>query len=191
MSSSLSVPQGIADAAATDLVSVTPTDRLNQQKLPWLFPPPGRKLTQQVTDAWFKVRVTSTEDNFRELIHFQDPSNIKKVEERTRRKFKFTEEPQLSLYASYPVVFTNTPSRGSLPPPFPGQYLVIIALGNLHPGNGLPTNVNSKGLSSGQDVLIDGSDAMQFSGKGGGIALFLILDLVKPESEGENVGVEK
>jgi hypothetical protein len=67
----------------------------------------------------------------------------------------------------------------------------MIALGNLYPENGLPTNVNSKGLSSGQDVLIDGSDDMRLSGKGGGIALFLILDLVKLESGGENVGVEK
>ena len=68
---------------------------------------------------------------------------------------------------------------------------MMIALGNLHSENGLPTNVNSKGLSSGQDVLIDGSDVVRFSGKGGGMALFLILDLVKPQSEGESVGVGK
>ena len=129
--------------------------------------------------------------DLRELIRFQDLSNIKYVEESTGKKFQSKEEAQLSLYSSYPVIFTNTPSHGSLPRPFPRQYLVMIALGSLHSGNGLPTNVNAKELSSGQYVVINGNEVMRFSGKGSGMALFLILDLMEPCSEDGNAGAEK
>jgi hypothetical protein len=116
--------------------------------------------------------------NFASWYYFQNSSNVQKVEERTRRKFK-SANPALSTHSSYPVTFANTPSNGYLRHPFPGQYLVIIALENLTAENGLPTNISSKGLSTGEDVLIDGSEELWFTGRGGGKAVFLILDLEK------------
>jgi len=50
------VPKAIADAAAQDLEACTDRTRLIQATIPWLYPPPGRTLSQRVTDAWFKVR---------------------------------------------------------------------------------------------------------------------------------------
>jgi hypothetical protein len=52
------VPKKIADEAAEDLKGCVEPKRLEKQSYPWLFPPPGRPLTQRVTDAWFKVDVT-------------------------------------------------------------------------------------------------------------------------------------
>ena len=53
------VPAEVANAAAKDLESCVEAERLDQQGIPWLYPPPGRPLTQKVTDAWFKVRIIS------------------------------------------------------------------------------------------------------------------------------------
>lgn len=62
--------------------------------------------------------------------------------------------------------------------PFPDQHLIIIALGDLNLENGLVTNVGLENLVSGHDLIIDGSDEMWFSGRGGGMALFLVLNLI-------------
>lgn len=52
------VPTDLADAAAKDLEHCVEPKRLEEEpKNPWLYPPPGRALTQKVTDAWFKVSV--------------------------------------------------------------------------------------------------------------------------------------
>ena len=51
------VPKNVADEAAEDLKSCVELKRLEKQSYPWLYPPPGRPLTQRVTDAWFKVDV--------------------------------------------------------------------------------------------------------------------------------------
>lgn len=49
------VPKKLADEAAEDLKSCVEPERLEKQSFPWLYPPPGRPLTQRVTEAWFKV----------------------------------------------------------------------------------------------------------------------------------------
>lgn len=55
MSSSLSVSKILADDAKADLDGLVRAERLKQEKIPWLFAPPGRYPTQQVIDAWFSV----------------------------------------------------------------------------------------------------------------------------------------
>lgn len=184
MSSPLKAPKEIADAANAaeeDLQGLIQKHRLNQEKEPWIFPPPGRPLTQKVTETWFKVCMPNIKAQANKLISLKNPSNIKKVEELVGKKFRSPQKPELSLYASYPVAFTNTlsPITGSFP--FPGRYLVIVALGDLHLGNGLPKNADAEALSSGEWVVIDGNESISFSGKGGGIAQLQILDLVEPE----------
>ena len=54
----------------------------------------------------------------------------------------------------------------------------MVALGDLVQKNGLITNAGVETLSSGQDLIIDGNIEIRFSGGGGGMALFLVLDLV-------------
>ena len=54
----------------------------------------------------------------------------------------------------------------------------MIALGDLHQKNGLITNARTASLASGQDLVLDGDGEMYFSEGGGGMALFLVLDLV-------------
>lgn len=64
---------------------------------------------------------------------------------------------------------------------------MIVALGDLHTGNGLPQNLYVAAISNGEWIIIDGNEDLSFSGKGGGMAIFQILDLVEPESEGNIV----
>ena len=54
----------------------------------------------------------------------------------------------------------------------------MIALGDVHRKNGLVTNAGTVSLASGQDLIIDGDGEMYFAEGGGGMALFLVLDLV-------------
>lgn len=121
------------------------------------------------------------------LISFKNTLIIEDVEKRTGKRFKSTQQPKQSLHSSYPVAFTHTPRRSPLPQPFPGQYLVIVALGDLRTGNGLPQDLDVAAISSGEWVVIDGSKDMSFGGTGGGMAVFIVLDLVEPKSEAKSI----
>jgi hypothetical protein len=54
----------------------------------------------------------------------------------------------------------------------------MIALGDVHRKNGLVMNAGTASLASGQDLILNGDGEMYFSEGGGGMALFLVLDLV-------------
>lgn len=58
----------------------------------------------------------------------------------------------------------------------------MIALGDVHLENGLVTNARWDNLASGQDLIVDGNNEMHFNEGGGGMAVFLILDLMSKES---------
>ena len=53
----------------------------------------------------------------------------------------------------------------------------MIALGELHLSNGLLMNASLDSLASGQDLIVSGDEEMRFGVGGGGMAVFLILDL--------------
>lgn len=53
------VPAETADAAADDLKVCIEPDRLNHEKFPWLYLPPGRPSTQRVVESWFQVWVVT------------------------------------------------------------------------------------------------------------------------------------
>lgn len=59
----------------------------------------------------------------------------------------------------------------------PNRYVVIIALGDLHEENGLPELGKLKTLASGQDITLTGDDEVLFRASGGGMAMFLVLNL--------------
>jgi hypothetical protein len=57
----------------------------------------------------------------------------------------------------------------------------MIALGEVHLSNGLIKDARLDSLASGQDLIFSGDDEMLFSEGGGGMAVFLILDLMTKE----------
>jgi hypothetical protein len=65
---------------------------------------------------------------------------------------------------------------GFLPSPFPNKYLVIIAISDLDQNNGAAVTERDK-LKSGEYVILAGHHPLRFNAKGGGMALFLVLDL--------------
>ena len=54
--------------------------------------------------------------------------------------------------------------------------MVIIAIGDLHKDNGLPVLANVHRLESGESLVLDGGDDIIFSGKGGDLALLLVIE---------------
>jgi hypothetical protein len=79
---------------------------------------------------------------------------------------------------TFPVVFTNTPGSGFLPGPFPNKYLVIMAIGGLDRDNGAATTGREK-LESGEYVVLPGHQQLWFNAKGGGVAVFVVVDMNK------------
>ena len=57
----------------------------------------------------------------------------------------------------------------------------MIALGNLHLKNGLIKNAGVETLASGQDLIVDGNAEMEFGEGGGGMAVFLVLNLMSTQ----------
>lgn len=88
---------------------------------------------------------------------------------------RFKDDPSKNVFRSFSVVWTET--SGTLAKPFPGKYLVIIGLEYIDKNNGLPDFKEKKYLDHGDFVLVPGDDDMILSKQGGGIALFIILDL--------------
>ncbi|KAL9100901.1 MAG: hypothetical protein Q9163_003780 [Psora crenata] len=149
------IPADVADAAAKDLKPYTPRQLVDDPRAPWIYLPSNREPTQEVIDTWFESLV-----------------NVARVEACAGKKAK-------SLHSAFPVAFTKT--NGRFKSPFPKQYVVIIALGHLHGKNGLTLNAEIPVLASGQDVILDGENDLDFAEGGGGIALFLLFDLVETE----------
>jgi hypothetical protein len=73
-------------------------------------------------------------------------------------------------------IFATTPVSGFLPSPYPNKYLVIIAISDLDQDNGATVTKRDK-LNSGEYVILPGHQPLRFNAKGGGMAMFLVLNL--------------
>jgi len=120
--------------------------RHSHEKYPWLY-----FREEEAKDSRAKV----------EQSWLEDPSNA-----------QFKERPR----QCYAVIFTDTSKPGPLPAPYPSKLMVIVALGDLHKDNGLPASAQVERLVSGQDLVLEGDSTIHFSGRGGGLALLLIID---------------
>ena len=108
---------------------------------------------------------------FAYIENYKDSTNLKSVADVTGKSFKA--DPKENVAAAYPIVWTE--KAGTLPRPFPNQYLIIIALDDLNQENGLPTVEGRGTLACGRDILLLGDKDMKFNAKGGGLAFFILL----------------
>ncbi|MCJ1352072.1 MAG: hypothetical protein MMC33_002056 [Icmadophila ericetorum] len=76
--------------------------------------------------------------------------------------------------ASAPFICLRVEKPGKISKPVPDKTLIIVAIGQLYPGNGMFTKVN---LSSGEHVILSGNENQIFTGKlkGGGMGIILRL----------------
>lgn len=74
-----------------------------------------------------------------------------------------------------PIVWTG--KAGTLPHPFPGQHLVIIALEDLGQHNALPMVEGDGTLACGRNIILSGDKDMRFNAQRGGLASFIILKI--------------
>ena len=74
------------------------------------------------------------------------------------------------------MIFINTNER--LKSSFPKQYLIMIALEDVHRKNDLIMNARTVSLISEQDLILNDDDEMYFSKNDEGMTLFLVLDLM-------------
>jgi hypothetical protein len=95
------------------------------------------------------------------LILLKDPSNAQ-YKNRPRKP--------------YAIIFTHLWRSGPIKAPFANSWVAIIALGDLDKNNGLPISAPVEKLTSGEYVILDGDDTHYFSGKGGGMALLLVIE---------------
>ena len=103
----------------------------------------------------------------------QDDANLDSVKNVSKKTFK--SDPHDNVFKAHPIVWTGTP--GNLPGPFPNRYLVIIALEDLRPSNGLPLIEGQSTLERGRSTILKGDRDMIFSSGGGGLAFLIELKL--------------
>ncbi|KAL3439700.1 hypothetical protein BJX65DRAFT_300932 [Aspergillus insuetus] len=87
----------------------------------------------------------------------------------------FGAEPWRKVSDYYPIVWTR--KTGTLESPFPGKVLVIIGLEYVDENNGLPRLAAKAALYPGEYVLIPGAENIQLSNGGGGVSLFVLLNM--------------
>ncbi|OJD11769.1 hypothetical protein ACJ73_09473 [Blastomyces percursus] len=132
---------------------------------------------------WLHIR--KCEDVIEEVISawLQDRTNLDRVTEQTRLRFE--ENPLNNVAEKYAIVWTQ--NWGKVERPFPGKHIVIIALDHLGADNGLPFSKDKDGntvthLNCGEFLVVSGDDTMILGNKGGGISLFIILNLSEHEA---------
>ncbi|PGH21286.1 hypothetical protein AJ80_03336 [Polytolypa hystricis UAMH7299] len=149
--------QPLRDSAAKAASKVR--SKVNQTSspiYPWLFARNCDKDIQPVLKQWL-----------------QDKANLEYVSRRPSKSFK--SDPSKNVVEAHAIVWTG--KSGTLEAPYPGRYLVIIGLEYVDENNGLLILEDTKSLDHGKYILILGDDTMNFSNKGGGISLLVILDL--------------
>lgn len=82
------------------------------------------------------------------------------------------EDPWLAVDDYYPVVWTR--GAGTLKPPFPGKFLVIVGLEYMDHNNGFP-KIKDGALFPGEYVVVSGDKEIQLTDEGGGTSLFILL----------------
>ncbi|KAM5487518.1 hypothetical protein MaudMau93_004603 [Microsporum audouinii] len=107
----------------------------------------------------------------------RDRANLDRVSEQTGTRF--AEDPFNNLVQKFAIVWTQKTAK--LERPFPGKYLVILALDRLDSDNGLPILQDKSGLPVGSldpggFVVISGDDTIILGDGSGGITLFIILN---------------
>ncbi|OJD23216.1 hypothetical protein ACJ73_05426 [Blastomyces percursus] len=122
----------------------------------WLYPPDCEKDVEPVVTQWL-----------------QDQTNLEYVSRQIGKPFK--SDPLENVVEYYAIVWTDR--SGKLEEPFPGKHLVIIGLDYVDENNGLPVFKDTKSLDHGEYIVISGDDDMVMSDKGGGISLFVVLDM--------------
>ncbi|OJD23489.1 hypothetical protein ACJ73_05163 [Blastomyces percursus] len=103
----------------------------------------------------------------------KDKANLEYVSRQIGKPFK--SDPLENVIEYYAIVWTDR--SGKLEEPFPGKHLVIIGLDYVDENNGLPVFKHTKSLDHGEYIVISGDDDMIMSDKGGGISLFVVLDM--------------
>lgn len=82
------------------------------------------------------------------------------------------------MYTTYPIVYGHLCRAGVIKIPTAGKLVVLIALEDLHEGNGLPFRTHRlEKLLLGEDLCLSGDDEQIFGGKSGGTALLLMFNL--------------
>ena len=104
----------------------------------------------------------------------KDKANLGYITQKTGKSFK--ENPRHNVDDYFAVVWTDR--TGSLKRPFPDLFPIIIGLGYLDAGNGLPKINGKENLTVGDFVVVPGNDDLILSDKrNGGLSLFVILRL--------------
>ena len=138
---------------------------------PWLFVPDDG-LGNKIKKMWMSVSFNS-EVMVWGVIGEQDTSRLEDVTRKTGRSFKT--DPLENVTESHVIMWTGR--NGSLPKPFPGHYLIIVALEPLNRGNGLPVIPRIDALDVGGHLLLHGGEDIHFNGKDGGMAFLMVLRL--------------
>ncbi|PYH81377.1 hypothetical protein BO82DRAFT_354803 [Aspergillus uvarum CBS 121591] len=147
--SPLQIAASIAAAKVRSRIS-----RTSHSRYPWLFiSPESKDDVRSVVQTWL---------------------SDKGVLEQVSREINTTSSADLShrVEEFYPIVWTGRP--GILKTPFPGKTLVIVGLEYVNSDNGLP-HLSKTELFAGDFILVSGDQDLQFSNKGGGTSLFIIL----------------
>ena len=63
--------------------------------------------------------------------------------------------------------------EGVLPHPYPGNWIIFIALENLDVTKGLPLSNECTHLNCGDYVILSGNENLNFGNSGGGMAFFM------------------
>ncbi|PIG81831.1 hypothetical protein AARAC_011566 [Aspergillus arachidicola] len=132
--------------------------RSSHEKYAWLYAPPATKDDiNPVVECWLK-----------------DQGNLDYVSGVTGGTFR--DNPLENVVESFAIVWTK--NSGTIERPFPGKYLLIVGLEYVDQNNGLPILEETTSLDHGEYVLVSGDKDLKLNDKGGGISLFIILDLV-------------
>ncbi|KAL4948357.1 hypothetical protein BDW69DRAFT_94548 [Aspergillus filifer] len=127
--------------------------KVTHDRYPWLFiSPESKEDVRPVVESWLS-----------------DKEILRNVSNATG-----IDDPSSKIVDFYPIVWTR--KAGTLEPPFPGTFLVIIGLEYVDQNNGLPKLDTKTGLFPGDYILLSGDDKLQLSDGGGGTCLFVLLE---------------